>query len=121
MAVVKRAYRQKPTLGFCPSPEPAWGTFSWAHLQKLEDLLRFFHGSCKDLVDKMPPQSRILILGNIDIAAAESFWAAKDPKLKHGEQKIQEILLVGTKKYLAQLGLEEDEEKVNSLDRKSVV
>ena len=115
MAVVKRAYRKQPSNGFCPSPEAAWGTFSWAHLQKLEDLLRFFHGSCKDLVDKMKPQSRILFLGNIDVAAAESFWAAKDPKLKYGEQKIQEILLAGTKKYLAQLGLEEDEEKVNSL------
>jgi hypothetical protein len=117
MAVVKRAYRNKPNACFCPSPEAAWGTFEWAHLQKLEDLLRFFHGSCKEILDGMKPQSRrILLLGNIDIAAAELFWAAKDQKLKHGVQKIQEILLAGTKKYLPQVGLERDGKWMKELE-----
>jgi hypothetical protein len=115
IAVVKRAYRKKPVNSFCPSPEAAWGEFAWAHLQKLEDLLRFFHVACKAIVDTKTPQSRIQLLANIDIAAAETFWAAKDPKLKYGEQKIQALLLEATKKYLAPLGLEEDEEKMKSL------
>jgi hypothetical protein len=105
-AVIKRAYRQKPANGFCPSPEAAWGTFKWSHLSLLEEMLRFFHVSCKDLVDALPPQSRILLLGNADVAAAEAFWAAKDPKLKAPEGKIQEMLLAGAKKYMTQLGLE---------------
>ena len=115
IAVVKRAYRKHPNNGFCPSPEAAWGGFSWAHLQKLEDVLRFFHVVCKAILDKITPQSRIKLLANIDIAAAETFWAAKDPKLKYGEQKIQELLLEKTQQYLAPLGLEEDEEKLKSM------
>ena len=115
IAVVKRAYRKQPTNGFCPSPESAWGSFSSAHLQKLEDVLRFFHGACKDILDKMTPQSRIKLLANIDICCAETFWAAKDPKLKYGEQKIQELLLEKTQQYLAPLGLEGDEEKLKSM------
>ena len=115
MAIVKRAYRSKPSNGFCPSPEAAWGSFSWPHLQKLEDLLRFFHVHCKNIVNDMTPQSRILLLGNLDVAAAESFWAAKDVKLKNNVDKIQEILLAGTKKYLAPLGLDGDGQKVAEL------
>jgi len=63
----------------------------------------------------MTPQSRILLLGNLDVAAAESFWAAKDVKLKNNVDKIQEILLAGTKKYLAPLGLDGDGQKVAEL------
>ena len=107
-AVIKRAYRQKPTNGFCPSPEAAWGEFPWPHVQKLEDMLRFFHVSCKDSIDKLKPQSRIQLLGNIDIAAADAFWHAKDPKLKYSGRQIEESLLRQLKKYLAPLGLEED-------------
>ena len=74
-----------------------------------------FHGACKAILDKMTPQSRIKLLANIDICCAETFWAAKDPKLKYGEQKIQELLLEKTQQYLAPLGLEGDEEKLKSL------
>jgi hypothetical protein len=104
-AVIKRAYRQKPTNGFCPSPEAAWGEFPWLHVQTLEDILRFFHVSCKDSMDKLKPQSRIQLLGNIDIAATDAFWHAKDPKLKYSGRQIEESLLRQLKKYLAPLGL----------------
>ena len=43
------------------------------------------------------------------------YLAAKDAKLKNGEQKIQECLLEGAKKYLAPLQLENQDEKVKSL------
>ena len=78
VAVIKRAYRKQPTLGFCPSPEQAWENFEWAQLKKLEELLRFFHVSCKALQDKMTAQSRIRLMGNIDIVASEVFsWLQK--------------------------------------------
>ena len=96
IAVVKRAYRSKPHNGFCPNPEQAWRSYSWAHLQKLEDMLRFFHGACKDMLDKLTAQSRIKLLANIDICCADTFYAAKEPKLKYGEEKIQELLLEKT-------------------------
>ena len=79
-------------------------------MQKLEEVLRFFHVSCKQSIDKLKPQSRIQLLGNIDIAAAEAFWQAKDPKLKYGGRQIEEKLLGQLKKFLAPLGLEEDAE-----------
>ena len=90
--------------GFCPSPESSWAELSEAHLQKLEDVLRFFHVACKDIVDQMSPAERILLLANIDVAAAEAFWLAKGPKLKYGETKIQDMLLEATKKFLELLG-----------------
>ena len=120
IAVVKRAYRCKPTgNGFCPSPEPPWKDFHWAQLQKLEDLLRFFHGSCKDIiVYKLNPQSRIVFLANVDIAAAEAFYAAAQTKTKGkyaAPKVIQDALLAATTKYLAQLGLDEDADTVKNL------
>ena len=114
MAAVKGAYRKQPNNGFCPSPEPTWAEFSWDHLQKLEDLVRFFHGSCKVLVDKMQPHSQIQLLGNIDIAAAEAFWNSKVSK--EGVQKIEERLLAATRKYLGPMGLEEDQETISCLE-----
>ena len=115
IAVLKRAYRKKPTNGFCPGPETAWGDFTWADLKNLEDMLRFFHGAMAYRVDEMPPHERIKFLANIDIAAADAFFAAKDSKLKHGEKKIQSLLLESMKKFLTQLELEGDEEQLKSL------
>ena len=77
MAVVKRAYRKQPQNGFCPSPEPAWAEFTWAHMTKLEELLRFFHASCKHLLENLPMHLRFLLMGNIDVAAVEAFWITR--------------------------------------------
>ena len=35
-AVIKRAYRKKPTLGFCPTPESFWSYVGWPLLESLE-------------------------------------------------------------------------------------
>ena len=78
VALLERAYRKKPTAGFCPSPEPVWGHFTWKFLEPLEEMLRYFHVGCKALLPLMKPQSRIHVLANMDIAAAEAFLAAKD-------------------------------------------
>ena len=82
IAVLKRAYRKKPSLGFCPNPEPAWAAFSLAALQPLEGLLRFFHSACKSSLEKLPPQSRLKHLANIDHAAAETFFIASTESQK---------------------------------------
>jgi hypothetical protein len=71
-------------------------------------------------------KSRIVLLGNVDIRAADVFWSFKDQilskrPLPHLEQQIQAALLTGLMKYFAQLGLGEDvdadlrEEKMNAL------
>ena len=115
VAVVNECYRTPPVNGFCPSPENAWGDFLWAHVRLLEEVLRFFHVSCKVLVDNLKPQSRIRTLANIDVVAAEAFWAAKDPKLKYPEKKTQEKLLSATQKYLEPLGLAGEDDAMNAL------
>ena len=107
IAIIKRAYRTKPNNGFCPSPESAWGKLDWNDLQPLEDLLRFFHVSCKLLVDKEAPREQHEIMGNIDIAATTAFYNAKDSKLKHGPEKIKELLLLAVHKYMKQLKLDQ--------------
>ena len=82
IAILQRAYRKKPTAGYCPSPEAVWGHFSWPVLEPLEQMLRYFHVGCKGQTGLMKPQSRIQLLANMDIAAAEAFLAAKDSNLK---------------------------------------
>ena len=74
MAVVKRAYRKPPANGFCPSPEPAWGEFKWNQIRKLEDILRFFHGSCKSLIEagNWEEYDLVKLWGNVDCDAAET-------------------------------------------------
>ena len=78
VAILERAYRKKPTAGYCPGPEPVWRHFSWKALEPLEEMLRYFHVGSKALLSLMKPQSRIALLANMDIAAAEAFLAAKD-------------------------------------------
>ena len=108
IAVIKRAYRKKPTYCFCPSPEAAWGTYEWDHLESLETLLRFFHSTCQEALDKLQPHSRIQILANIDVAATEAFYAAKANK-KVTVTKVQELLLDATAKHADQLGLSDEQ------------
>jgi hypothetical protein len=114
VAVVKRAYRKAPVNGFCPSPENAWKDFSWAHLEKMEELLRFFHNSCKAIIDKTPPASRVLFLGNIDVAVAEAFWHTK-PATKDGLVKLEENLFAGISKHLVHVGLDNPSDAVTQL------
>ena len=119
MAVIKRAFRKSPSNGWCPSPEALWGTIPWEHLQILEDLLRFFHVACKHITDAMTPKFRITLMANIDIAAADTFFAAKDPKLKNGPVKIQQLLLDATRKYLKPFGLDGCKDKLAQVSCKA--
>ena len=104
VGVIKRAYRKKPSYGFCPSPETDWGKYEALHLKDLEAILRFFHGVCKDALDKLTPQSRSKTLGNIDVSCTETFYAAKLAKKNH--EKIRESLLEATIKTAKELHVE---------------
>ena len=106
MALIKRAYKHVPSNGYCQSPEPAWGSFQWRDLQLLEELLRFFHVSCKKYVDKLSQYDQQKLLGNIDISAADEFLIAKDPRRRHNHQKVKEMLLSATRKHLETLELD---------------
>ena len=78
VALIKRAYRKKPKNGFCPSPESVWGTFGCEELQYLEELLRYFHVTCKPKWEEKPkPQSRTMFLANVDVAATDAFYAVR--------------------------------------------
>ena len=115
VAVLKRAYRKKPTLGYCPSPEVMWGYCGWLYLEVLEDLLRFFHVVCKPCTDALKPQSRIQLLANIDICATDEFDRVKSSKSKYNVAKIKAFLLEATLKYLEPLALNNDQQKLESL------
>lgn len=109
IAMLKRSYRKKPTMGFCPNPESSWTGFDAEMVEQLEALLRYFHGTCKAALDELPPQSRIKLLANVDVAAADAFYvAAAAVSPKHlGPRKNCEVvrkeLLEATRKYLRDL------------------
>ena len=98
VAVIKRSYRKKPLLGFCPSPEPLWQTFDVTHTRLLEELLRFFHVTCQPLLAQMQPQLRNKILGNVDVAAADAFWTSKQAKPKHNIDKMKSLMVASAQK-----------------------
>ena len=89
VALIKRAYRKKPTNGFCPSPESVWGTFGWDELQYLEKLLQYFHVTCKlKWEEKLKPPARTMFLANVDVAATDAFYAARPIAGKKQLEKI---------------------------------
>ena len=55
IAILKRAYRKKPSTGFCPNPEPSWIGIDAELVGQLEALLRYFHGTCKAALGKLLP------------------------------------------------------------------
>ena len=112
IAVLKRAWRKTPVNGFCPSPETAWGDWKWSDLRILEELLRFFHVSCKEAIAAMAVTAGVKFWGNVDIAAAEVFWNAKTNKMKYAAPKIQELMLEGTSKYFEHLKIDENSEGI---------
>ena len=107
-AVAKRAYRGKPTAGYCPNPESAWGSFTMEQLTPLEEILRFFHVQCKGLLKEIPVKARVQLLGNVDIAAAEAFHLAATAKStkktpKEFDSTIKDALLKATGKCASEL------------------
>ena len=77
VAVIKRGYRKNPKEGYVPCPEAQWAAIRPHFLRDMEDMLRFFHQACKPLIhceDLVKPQDRLKLLGNIDVAIADSVF-----------------------------------------------
>ena len=111
IAVIERAYRKPPKNGICPSPEPAWGDTPWEVLQLLERLPSFFYVQCKPFYEAhVEPQSRDAFMANVDVSAADAFFAAfrsqQPSRLKHAP--ITKALLDATVKYAEQIGCNAD-------------
>ena len=68
--------------------------------------MRFFHGDCDALLRKLEPQSRIKLLANVDILAADTFWVAAHAK-NASVPTIRNLLLQATQKFLEPLGINE--------------
>jgi len=109
VAVLKRAYRKKPSNGFCPNPESHWGEYDDGAMNKLEELLRFFHVACKPFFEKLQPQSRAKVMADIDIAATDTFFFYEKPRVKPNMKKLQERLLEACEKHLEHLGISPDD------------
>ena len=106
IAVLKRAYRKKPTSGFCPSPESKWGKYEFGQLIYLEQLLQFFHVDCKEaILKKFDDKKQGVFLASVDVAAAEAFSQFPVMKASRDEMqlKIAPGLLEATLKYADQL------------------
>ena len=88
-AVGKRAYRGKPTNGYCASPEAAWASFTWENIAPLEEMLRFFHVTCSDLVKSLAVADRIKFLGQVDIHNAQAFLLFMNSKSAKKDAKVR--------------------------------
>ena len=106
IALLKRAYRKKPTNGYCPSPESRWGKYPYKLMELLEEVLQFFHVDCKEAWEQQFDVKRQgVFLANVDVAATEAF--AQLPVISVTEaikDKTKQLLLEGLQKYASQLG-----------------
>jgi hypothetical protein len=93
IAVLKRAFRKKPVHGWCPSPEAAWMKYEGVELKFLEELLHFFHVTCKPAVAALPQFDKVNFLANVDCAATEAFYGSTC------KGTLQTTLLEATVKY----------------------
>lgn len=103
VAVIMRAYRKPPSKTWCPCPESFWTKASPSDLAVLEQLLHYFHGTCKEVVAALPSQNRAVFLANVNCLAAETFasWSGKKQSEKTG--KLKGVLLQELKKFHDQL------------------
>ena len=98
IAAMKRAYRKKPSYGFCPSPEGVCSKIEERELRDLEDLLHYFHVKCEPAVaDAVSEGQRLVFFANLDVAAAEAFIT------NHKSKDRQQPLLQAVAKYHEQL------------------
>ena len=111
IAVLKRAYRKKPSYGYCPSPEATWGKIENIQLKELENMLMFFHVQCEPAVaETVAADQRLAFLANVDVAACEAFLG----NLKSKDRRQQ--MLKALAKYHTQLA--ESSTKMPKVDAK---
>ena len=72
IALVMRAYRKPPHRTWCPSPEPVWAKCETHWLEKVEDLLRYFHKHMEPAVAGMASHDRLKLLSNVSCVVADT-------------------------------------------------
>ena len=103
-ACLKRACRKTPQNGYCPDPEPIWSQ-DCPSLDSLERLLHFWHHDCKaDVAALKDPYKEAWLLANVDIHAAEAWYACKS---KTVIVRVREDLIKATQKYAAEIKLDQ--------------
>ena len=80
-----------------------WGRFGHGRLEKLEELLHFFHAKCSRQLTALGRATRTKTLANIDVVASDAFYAT--PKARN--MGVEQSLLKATQKFLTQLGITE--------------
>ena len=77
VAALMRAYRKEPTRGYCPVPEATIFKHDKSDLESWEELLYYFHWTCKDAAAALSEDVGLKLLVNIDIATAEAMAEAQ--------------------------------------------
>lgn len=109
VAVLKRAYRKKPVHGVCPPPEGALKKVMWPMMENLERLLHYFHVTCKSRIDDtLAPQSRFMLLCNVDTESVDAFVRTKPWSSSTRHAAIRQALLDATQNYAQELHLDTD-------------
>jgi len=108
ISLIKRAWRKKPVNGFCPSPEPLWADVKWDRLEKLEEVLRFFHVA--NGVAAHDPKSRTKLMANIDVVATDAFYVAEVSHRRKAQSMkcLKEQLLKSVETYVEPFGITGD-------------
>ena len=113
VAIIKRAYRKKPSNTFCPNPETKWAEIDKTFLEKFEQLLFYFHETRLAAVQKLPTEDQEKFLAAVDCSAADDFFvkATRTGRWKSDLKTIEETLLQSTLTFFEQL------EKAEAADR----
>ena len=86
IAVIMRAYRTKPRYTWCQCPEILWTSADVNRLDKLEQVLHYFHHTLLSAVADMGRHDRLTFLSNVASYACEAF-------VKHHKDKEEKNFL----------------------------
>ena len=100
IALCKRCLRMKPTNTMCPSPEGSLEKRADWEFKLLDDILFFFHTTIEGAVEaNVDEAKRVLFYGNVDIAAADAFVAAKQTDVIRRVRVYKQDMVAATVKY----------------------
>ena len=104
IALCKRCLRMKPTNTMCPAPEGSLEKRADWEFKLLDDILFFFHTTIKGAVEaNVDEAKRVLFYGNVDIAAADAFVAAKQTDVIRRVRVYKQDMVAATVKYWKQV------------------
>ena len=99
VAALMRAYRKEPTRGYCPVPEANIFKHDESDLESWEELLYYFHWTCKDAVASVLGSNGFKLLVNVDIATAEAMAKAVKGRSPSDPKSAKRMMLTHTVKH----------------------